>query len=338
MKRILLIAAIAFQILAVAALAISREWIVKTGREMTFQTAPIDPRDIFRGDYVRLEYLFSNVSSHQFDNQIIQTGIKKGTKVYLSLQTGDNGISWGSRLSLRPPEQIPYLAGRVIESWPYKGYEEEFHSKLLMDELLQQPIQVKYGIEQYYVEQGSGRLMEEIRGTRSSYQVPLLIDTAVSGSGTAVIKSYHWANIAMMTEIVRSPERNAPPERSGAMIRFSLRNISDRSVTLPWKSGNCAFALQPVQSVPLETENLGLDRPACTEASRGSRILKPGQGISVVFNLNNPEWYVEYNGKPTPMGRLPLSYRFRITYMDEKVEGVNARIRSRSFHGRGSID
>ncbi len=93
MKRLLLIAAIAFQILSVAAIALSREWILINGQTLTFQTAPIDPRDLFRGDYVHLNYLFSSVSLPMLDERIVAKGLKEGAKVYLGLETGPNGIS-----------------------------------------------------------------------------------------------------------------------------------------------------------------------------------------------------------------------------------------------------
>jgi len=335
-KQILIGLAIAFQIGVVATMAISREWVLANGTPYTFQTAPIDPRDIFRGDYVRLNYLFSVLPVERIDEAIIEHGLRKGQKVYLSLVLDPNGIAQGKRLYLSPPKAGPYLLGRSQQVWPYQYYRQmspEKRKKIYLG-----PVSVKYGIEQYYVEQGSGRDIEEIRGSRSGFQVPMLIHTRVSGSGEAVIDGYEWANIAVKTEIARSPKRDAPDEEASAVMRMSLKNRSDAPVTLPLKPGNCSFKLIATQYTPEGATAFAGTRSECAEAKSVPVTLEPNEVYEVNFDLNRPIWRVQYKDKLTPPGKLPWHYRYRIAYQEKPVAGVKGVILSRAFHGRGRVD
>lgn len=328
--------AVAFQIMVVAAMAISREWILATGESYVFQTAPVDPRDIFRGDYVRLEYLFSHVPVQQLDEAILETGLSKGQKVYLSLSSDSNGIGQGGRLSLSPPADKPYLTGRSTEHWPYRRYRNQVSEDRRIEAF--RPVSVKYGIEQYYVEQGAGREMEAIRGDRNTFQVPLLIHARVSASGDAVIDSYEWASLATKTEIARLPERDGPDELASAIIRFSLMNRSSGSITLPLKPGNCSFALVPAQRTPIAASRFDGERGDCSGVAVEPVTLASGESHTVIIDLNQPHWHVLYNNQPTPPGKLPWDYRYRLQYQGETISGVNTMILSRAFHGRGDID
>lgn len=328
--------AVVFQVGAVAAMAISREWLLATGEPYVFQTAPVDPRDIFRGDYVRLEYLFSRVSPSQVAEEIRENGLAKGQKVYLSLVTDSNGVSHGGRLSAAAPAGEVYLAGRSTEHWPYWRYRKTPPER--RPEETHMPVSVKYGIEQYYVQQGTGREMEDIRGGRDGYQVPLLIHARVSGAGEAAIRSYEWGNLATKTEIARSPEREAPDDQASASIRLTLLNRSDRPLTLPFKTGNCSFTLIPAQWAPASAEDFVDEERACAHAEVEKITLAPGESHAMVFDLNDPRWRVRYNNKPTPPGKLPWSYRYRILYQGETIPGANATILSRAFHGGGNVD
>lgn len=336
LKQLLVILAVAFQVGVVATMAISREWILANGTAYTFQTAPIDPRDIFRGDYVRLSYLFSILSVEHLDQAIIENGLHKGQKVYLALEIDSNGMAQGKKLYLSAPANTPYLLGRSLQVWPYQGYREisdERKKKIHLG-----PLSLKFGIEQYYVEQGRGLDIERKRGGRNDFQLPMLIHTRVSGAGEAVIHSYDWAEIAVKTEIARSPERDAPDEEASAVIRMVLRNETDKTITLPLKPGDCSFALIATLGAPVGATEFAGERVECADARSEPVLLEPGGLHEVNFDLNRPVWRVQHNNKQTSMGRLPWNYRYRIVYQGETLTGVKGLIQSRAFHGRGNVD
>ncbi len=335
-KRLLIVLAVIFQIGVVAAMVASREWLLATGKPYLLQTAPIDPRDIFRGDYVRLDYLFNRIPLRQLDDTIQKDGVRKGQKVYLELQTDSSGVTHGGILHLKPP-QGPFLRGYATSHWPYRHFNERDEEKKRQALKSAWPLSVKYGIEQYYVEQGSGREMEKLRGRRNHFQVPLLIHVAISDSGEAAIRSYEWSNIAIKTEIVRSPERDALDENASAVMALTLKNRGDKSLHLPLKSDNCSFTLVPARNAPQDALNFSTPRD-CSGATAQTVVLQPDASHTLTFDLNKSSWWVLYKDKPTPLGKLPWQYRYRIQYQGERIEGLNVAIRSSAFHGRGNVD
>ncbi len=327
--------AIAFQVVAVASIALSKEWILVNGKEVIFQTAPIDPRDIFRGDYVRLDYPFSHIDTDQLSADILTSGLRKGQKVYLSLKVNPQGIAQGKQLSTTPPSQMPYLTGQVKNHWPYRDYMEQHSRSKPTSISSENPVQIKYGLEQYYVEQGAGLEMEKTRGRRNGFQVPMLIHAAVSEQGEALIRSFEWANIAMKTEIIKSPERNAPDDLASATVRFTLLNRGTTAISLPWKENGCSFSLIPTTK---RGDDLPFQRPECLNLLTKTKTLEANEQAFVDFDLNHTQWRVEHKGEKTAMGKLPWNYRFRIIHNRAEITTINAKIVSRAFHGRGRVD
>lgn len=334
-KQNLILIAIAFQVLAVTTISVSKEWILATGNEIILQTAPIDPRDIFRGDYVHLDYAISKISVNQLESDIVENGLNNGQKVYISLATDANDVAQGNRLYSSPPADVPYLKGYSTSHWPFRGYKKQNVSS--NENRLSQPVTVKYGIEQFYVEQGHGLEMEKTRGKRNDFQVPMLMHIAVSGSGEALIRSFDWANIAMKTRIKQSAKRDAADNEASAIISFTLLNRSNQNMVLPLKADNCSFSLIPASTTP-DANDIKLERTLCNDAVSVNRVIKPDEEITMDFDLNLPQWYISYKDKITPMGKLPWNYRFRIIYNDVTIKNINAKIVSQAFHGQGNID
>jgi len=333
-KKLLIIFAILLQIISVAGIAISKESILQSGKQITLQTAPVDPRDIFKGDYVKLDYNFSSIPFQKLDEKIKQLGVKKGQQVYLSLTTDHYGLGHAEKLFINPPENKFYLTGYSTSHWPYKDYKYNETDKRNSRQN-NYPVKVKFGIEQYFVEQGQGKLLEEIRGDRESFQQPMLVKVAVSAKGESIIHSFDWANIAIKTEVIREAQRNAADNESNATIRFSLMNKSTQAITLALKENDCSFVLIPTSRNPQKTL---FDRELCSDADTHRKTLQSDETLSIDVDLNQPQWIVQHKNKPTVLSRLPGEYRYRIVYKGEVIEGINANIVSSAFHGRGNID
>ncbi|MBT3205708.1 MAG: GDYXXLXY domain-containing protein [Gammaproteobacteria bacterium] len=336
-KKLLTTLAILFQIISVASIAITKESILLSGKQITLQTAPIDPRDIFKGDYVKLKYNLSSIPVHQLEKEIKKHGLKKGQKVYLTITTDQYGLGHAEKLYLNPPDNNIYLTGHVTSHWPYKNYQPDSEDDFNKNK---QPVSMKFGIEQYYVEQGQGKVMENILGKRDDFQQPMLVKVAVAENGNSVVHSFDWANIAMKTEVLRSAQRNGPDNLLNATVRFSLKNKHTKSITLPLKDNDCSFVLVPTFGNPLLKQKKGnfFNRPECEEIDSQSKTLKPNETITVDFDLNQAQWLVDYKNNPTALSKLPWEYRYRIIYKGKSIEGINANIVSNAFHGRGNID
>ena len=337
MKKPFILLAIALQIGAVAAIALHKEWGLRSGQSLVVQTAPIDPRDIFRGDYVRLDYLFSRLRADQIDPALRERGLRKGELVFLAMKTAPDGIAIARQLQLeRPP--FPYLPGRVQKEWPYRGYPDSSPQQRARGKLESWPLSVDYGIGRFYVEQGKGLEMEAIRGGRDDYQRPMLVELAVPESGQALIRGYRWADVSVHTEVLERPQRDAPDEQASARLRLSLRNETERPFELMLRPDGCSFDLVPAGQAPSDADGL-LDREAfCAGKPAAGQRVEPGESLDIDFDFNQPQWRVTLDGEQKPIGRLPWSYRWRLVYRESPPEGVRGRILSRAFHAGGTID
>lgn len=339
MRRLVLILAVSAQLLVLAWMAGEREWIFRTGQPAYLRTAPIDPRDLFRGDFVRLQYEINSVRREDLEAGLSSPGAerKRHEVVYTRLRPAGEGLYEAAGTSARRPEGGLFLRGRTEDSWRM-GWRGGGH------------FLVKYGIEQLFVEQGSGRDIEKRRGRRGELQVPMEVEVAVSPSGTAVIRGYRWSRLGAKLEVLRRPAaRNraanalAPEGPLSPKLRFTLANASDAPLSVADAGEHCAFHLVPVawagQAYPPAS-------PACAAAPEARAIaLAPGETYSVDFDLSEPRWHVVVNGKTIEVGALPGFPRFRIEYRTPDPAPAAAggalwrgRLASQAFNASGAID
>ncbi len=86
---------------------LSSTWPLKYGEPVLLKTEPIDPRSLFRGNYVRLNYSISRV-----DAALATEPFRKHQQVYVALkQEGKYHVA--DRLLHEPPEQGPVIRGRI---------------------------------------------------------------------------------------------------------------------------------------------------------------------------------------------------------------------------------
>jgi uncharacterized membrane-anchored protein len=98
-----LLAALTLQVVILAGVFVKGFYPLWLGKEIRVETRPVDPRDLFRGNYARLGYDFSTLPA---------TGFRPGDVIYLPLE--QDGDLWrGLTPSHQPPAQGLYLRGRV---------------------------------------------------------------------------------------------------------------------------------------------------------------------------------------------------------------------------------
>jgi uncharacterized membrane-anchored protein len=178
-KKILYLT-IVFWLLIFSGFIAFKEYTLRTGKEVILKTEPIDPRDIFRGDYVNLNYNIStlDLNSIQADGSYFDYN----DKIYLALEVKD-GYGVPRKIYRTPPENELYIKGKVtnvIRDWKTdeagNTIEEENISTLM----------VNYGIESYFVPEGKGLELERNQLTgEEKVDVKVVIDKF----GNAVIKS-----------------------------------------------------------------------------------------------------------------------------------------------------
>ncbi len=156
------------QACAVSWMVWDRSQILENGQIVRLQVRPIDPRDIFRGDYVILAY---NIS--QLDPVLLGSNetYEKNDTVYVGLVESDDGF-WRARSIQRAlPDAVNgtvFISGRI-----------RYRTGLTAN----QSVFIKFGIESYFVPEGEGR---EIEDARNDHEVIIL--AAVAANGRAAIK------------------------------------------------------------------------------------------------------------------------------------------------------
>ncbi|SFV33004.1 GDYXXLXY domain-containing protein [Hyphomicrobium facile] len=152
----------------------ARDRLLKTGREITLAVRPLDPRDIFRGDYVTLGYDISTLKKSSTETDPDFNGVSPGSVAYVTLKGAPGGDWTVTHVGSRYPSEVAsdevVLKGRVKYVWN-AGNDPEM------------TIQVRYGIENYFVPEGTGRALEDkVR----SHKIEAVV--AVAADGTAALK------------------------------------------------------------------------------------------------------------------------------------------------------
>ncbi|KGP72140.1 GDYXXLXY domain-containing protein [Pontibacillus yanchengensis] len=144
MKKWLFIVVVAAQAVYLLAMAGSYYLIEDFGETVTLQTAPVDPSDVFYGDYVILNYEVSTIP----EGQLNEEELERGDKVFVYLAPVDDGSYEVQRASIQKQDA---KENEVIMTGRY-----EFKAN--------DGFQVDYGIGRYYVEDNTGETYENHSG------------------------------------------------------------------------------------------------------------------------------------------------------------------------------
>jgi uncharacterized membrane-anchored protein len=172
-KFVLFGAAALIQLALLAVMVADRVHILRAGTEVTLQTEPVDPRDLFRGDYVTLNYDISRLPAGALKDQRAGGG---NPIVYVKLAPNQDGIYQAisvhaEAVAVQSPEVL--IRGRVVYGAYCGPSRDRFCDSL----------QIRYNLESYFVPEGEGRKLEQARNQRK-----LIVVAAVAPSGRAAIK------------------------------------------------------------------------------------------------------------------------------------------------------
>jgi len=170
---VLFAAAALVQVALIALMVGDRAGILREGTEVTLQTSPVDPRDFLRGDYVALNYAISSLPAGALKNQ---PSSGSGTQVFVKLAPNAEGFHeavsvHAEPVAVTPPERL--IRGSIVGGATCGSTHRAFCERL----------NIKYGIERYFVPQGEGLEIERARN-----QSKVSIVAAVTPAGRAAIK------------------------------------------------------------------------------------------------------------------------------------------------------
>jgi len=165
-KLAILTVAASLQGVVLLAMIALRALPLLVGDPLVIRVVPVDPRDLFRGDYVVLSYAFSVPAGGAVEGltRDLATGTRRGWEgrtVYVLLVPEPDGIHWqAERISLQPPAGGKYIRGRAVGD-----------------------NRLEFGIEAFCVQEGMGRTYE-----RAAQEKRLSAEIALTSSGHAALR------------------------------------------------------------------------------------------------------------------------------------------------------
>jgi uncharacterized membrane-anchored protein len=154
-----------------------KQWTLNTGTQVLLETQPIDPRSLFRGDYVRLNYVISRLYIEHLPGD---DDFAEHDAVYLVLQPEEK--YW-------TPVSIHKTCPEIQDNQVVIKGEVEWVMEHTWDEELEKTVEtsaidVRYGIENYFVPEGEGMALE-----RPQEGEKVDIRVAIDSRGKAGIKA-----------------------------------------------------------------------------------------------------------------------------------------------------
>ena len=140
-----------FWIFIVIVFVVFQNLILNTGTEILLKTVPVDPRDLLRGDYVILNYEIAQLPR--------ANDYKKDETVYVVLEPDDKNVAHVLNISKHKPQHGLFLKGHVGRT-------------------------IKFGIESYFVEEGTGKELEQ------NLRDGTLVRVVVDKNGAAKVKGF----------------------------------------------------------------------------------------------------------------------------------------------------
>jgi uncharacterized membrane-anchored protein len=161
----------AIQTIVLGSMVFDRVRLLKTGREIVLPIVPVDPRSLFRGDYVRLSYDVTRVPGSLLTERFAQ-----GDPVYVTIEKSDDG-SWRAVKAARTHDGADDPKRVVLKGWLQNDWSGPVPASP------DRAAFVRYGIESYFVPEGTGLELEQLAREKK-----LAAAVAVDRKGNAAIK------------------------------------------------------------------------------------------------------------------------------------------------------
>lgn len=122
------------------------------GQEVQLALRPVDPWDPIRGQYVMLDF---DISSIEMDGDALEElDLERGDSVYVVLDVSEGPASVKSVSANQPDSDEVFIRGRI------EYIQRDFSSFDSKEQ--QHQLEISYGLEQFFVEEGRGRELERM--------------------------------------------------------------------------------------------------------------------------------------------------------------------------------
>ena len=315
MKNRLIILCVLLQVAVLGWMAGSREWIVRHGETVWLRTAPVDPSDPMRGDYVTLNYEIANPDRKLYSPALQgrlaaldnHWGRRQEVTVYVALEAVGNSPARAVSVDLQPPARRPFIKGVCggDRSWRWRG-------------------NIRYGIDAFFLQQGTGGRLEQ----PARDGIPLEMEVALGRDGTAVIKGYRLAALGM--QIQEKREKRAedskdyrPQPLIGLEVVFFNTTDADLAVVLPPDAST--LIPRPAWGEDEQLIRRQAGKPAQTVFTDSDLKVVPAHG-RIAITIDPRQWWSvkDANGKWVPFGpgKEYRYFNYRIEYQPPPPAGL----------------
>lgn len=165
-----LLAAFLLQTALLAWLIADRALLLSRGKEIRLEVVPVDPRDLFRGDYVTLAYPISRLRTDQIEGD---DDFYFQEPIYVSLREAGDGWE-ATSIHRDPPAEGVFLKGTVEDSYAREDCKAATSCR---------EVRVSYNLERFFIPEGEGGALETLRNDQR-----VSVDVAVADNGRAALK------------------------------------------------------------------------------------------------------------------------------------------------------
>ncbi len=171
---------------AVAFYTVYKEYNLRHGTTVMLKVVPVDPRDLFRGDYVILDYEISRPKEGQrvlgpYGNYIEDEPLHNNDTVYVEL-IKDGSYHKGGNIYKSRPKKGLFIKGTAKNKSSFFGFGGSNFT-------------IIYGIESFFVQESKGLEIEKSRDKND-----IAVEVAINSLGTATIKKLHIASLSKMRQ------------------------------------------------------------------------------------------------------------------------------------------
>lgn len=168
---------IVLQTLLLAAMVGMRQYTLTSGTRVLLETRPIDPRSLFRGDYIRLNYSIASLPLEQLEGE---DDFKRHDTVFVLLRQGET--YWEPHAVYHQPPAL--ASGEVMLRGEVLFFQTRGWNPQTNQSEARPVIGVRYGIENYFLPEGEGRRLE-----RPAPDETISVEVAVDSAGRAAISA-----------------------------------------------------------------------------------------------------------------------------------------------------
>lgn len=145
-RKIIFITAVILQAMVLLSMIARQEILLKNGTKIMLKCVPVDPRSLFSGDYVRLNYEISVIKPGESEyEQKKFNEFSDGDTVYVALEKNRTDNFYSVAGYSKSPSDLKKPYSVIL-----KGTVEESYLSL----------HIRYGLETYFVPQNEGKDIE----------------------------------------------------------------------------------------------------------------------------------------------------------------------------------